>query len=54
MFNKWKAKLLTKWAKELGLVLVKIVKLEGVEYIVSPDGTYRKLARRDNKCNVPT
>jgi hypothetical protein len=49
MFKKWfrrqKAKLITKWAEELGFHVVQIKVSAGTEYIVDKNGAWRKLAR---------
>lgn len=47
MFKKLKAKFLLKWAEEFGLTLVKIVRVGSTEYLVTPDGVHRKLARKN-------
>ena len=46
MIDKLKSKLLLRWAADFGLTLVKIKRVGDTEYLVSPDGTHYKLARK--------
>ena len=49
MINKLKAKLLLRWASDFGLTLVKITRVGDTEYLVAPNGTHYKLARKGSK-----
>lgn len=48
-WQKKKAELLVDWASQFGLTVVRIEKRGRTEYLVSPDGTFRRLATDKDK-----